>query len=273
MTISSWIESATAILKDSGIDSARLDAELLLAHTIRRPRTYLHAHGSDEIEPQHLDVVDARLELRRNRTPLAYIVGHKEFYGRRFKTTPSALIPRPESEAIIEILTELVPKTLLNSPYQVTLVDVGTGTGCLGITAKLEYPVLDVTLVDIDVHTLNLANENAELLSADVHFIKNDLLKGFITKIDYIIANLPYVDSSWEVSPETESEPSGALYASDGGLALIYKLIDQSVSLLSANGHLILESDTRQHDDIIKYALAAGLKHLETRGLITVFSR
>ena len=193
MTITEWLAQATYELKSADIESARLDAELILAHTVRQPRTYIHAHGSDELNPRHEDIANARLELRLDHTPVAYIVGHREFYGRKFKTTPAALIPRPESEDFIELLATIMPKNLPLVPTTLHLVDVGTGTGCLGITAKLEWPELQVTLIDISRHALNLAQENATELHADVSVIKGDLLRGYVGHIDIVIANLPYV--------------------------------------------------------------------------------
>lgn len=273
MTIDKWIHEASAELKNAGIDSALLDAELILAHTLRQPRTFLHAHGTDEISARHEDIANARLQLRIERTPVAYIIGHKEFYGRKFKTSPAALIPRPESEALIELTGEILPKNLPLVPVSTRLIDVGTGTGCLGITAKLEWPEITVSLADIDKHALNLARENAELLHADVTLLQNDLLRGYTDPVDIIIANLPYVDKQWEVSPETHAEPSIALYASDSGLSLIKQLILQASQLLPTGGHLLLESDLRQHAAIIALAKESGLKLVQTKGLITHFSK
>lgn len=273
MTIKEWLNEATDELKKAAIDSARLDAELILSHTIREPRTYLHAHDDENLDDKHEDIANARLELRLEHTPVAYIIGHKEFYGRRFKTTPAALIPRPESETIITLLDDIIPKNLPLLPTKLRLVDVGTGTGALGITAKLEWPELDVTLVDIDNHALNLAKENAAIFHADVRFLKNDLLRAYHTPVDIIVANLPYVDHSWDVSPDTHAEPDLALYAADEGLSLIKQLLEQSTLLLKTGGSILLESDPRQQHKIIEFAKTLGYKHVRTEGFMTVFAR
>lgn len=273
MNIAEWLREATKELRDAGIPTARLDAELILAHTIRQSRTYLHAHTEQELDERQQDIAEARLELRLDHTPIAYIIGHKEFYGRRFKTTPAALIPRPESEAMIELLGTIMPTTLPLIKEKKYLIDVGTGTGALGITAKLEWPELDVTVSDISQHALNLAKENAKLLHADVHFYKGDLLRGYAVPVDIILANLPYVDRSWDVSPDTHAEPELALYAPDSGLALIKQLIGQVVQLLRPGGSLFLESDERQQAAIIQLATNHGLKHQATLGLITHFAK
>lgn len=257
---SEWLFSAAKALKDAGIETARLDAEIILAHTIKKSRTYLHAHDDHELGPRDYEIAEARLSLRLDRTPIAYIIGHKEFYGRRFKVTPATLIPRPESETIIDLLKELFngeQQKLLGDNTK-RLIDIGTGTGCLGISAKLELPMLDVTLSDISNHALKVAETNALALRADVQLIHSDLLEHYPFTPDIILANLPYVDRQWERSPETNHEPELALFAEADGLALILKLIDQASTRLHANGYLFLEADPRQHAAIIQHAKPRG---------------
>lgn len=273
-TISQWIQLASADLSSIGIESSLLDAELILAHTLRKPRTYLHAHGDDILEGQREEIANARLGLRIERTPIAYIVGHKEFYGRRFKTTPAALIPRVESETIIDILGDIIKSNNINKDDKKKLVDVGTGTGCLGITAKLEWlDQLEVTLTDISLQALNLARENSTKLGANVTILKMDLLKGWSQPTDIVIANLPYVDESWKVSPEATKEPSIALYSTKSGLSHIFQLMGQAKNILTSSGYLILEADIRQHDEINKYAEKNGF-YLDTQqGYICCFKK
>lgn len=254
------------MLADAGITSALLDAELILAHTVRKNRTWLHAHHDERLTERQLEITHARLQLRLDRTPLAYIIGHREFYGRLFKVTPSVLIPRPESEAIITCLRKC-------GPHTGRLVDVGTGSGCLGITAKLELPALDVTLTDNSRHALAVARENATRLHAHVDIIQSDLLSATFGTFDGIIANLPYVDASWERSPETNCEPSEALFANNNGLALINKLLTQTGTALNNSGWLYLEADPRQHTAIITRASRLQLVHRVTDGFCLVFQK
>lgn len=264
--ISDWLRSAAAELQAAGISSARLDAELLLAHTLRKPRTWLHGHSDDTLDSREREIARARLDLRLDRVPVAYIIGHKEFYGRTFKVTTATLIPRPESEALIELLKEALPKNerlIVERPLRV--VDVGTGSGNLGITAKLEHPELDVMLVDLSRHALIVADDNAEALQADVELLQSDLLNSYPFVADIIIANLPYVDPEWERSPETNHEPATALFAHNHGLALIFDLILQTKEKLSLGGKLILEADPEQHPAIIKEAAKHGLVVHEQR--------
>lgn len=249
-----------------GIPSALLDAELILAHTLRQSRTWLHAHGEKIIDSRRLEIATARLDLRKERVPLAYILGYKEFYGRQFKVTPSVLIPRPESEAVIESLKEQWD----DKPGR--LLDVGTGSGCLGITAKLELP-LDVTLTDISRHALTVAEENAVTLGAQVTVLQSNLLEDVPGIFDIIVANLPYVDRTWERSPETNHEPALALFADDDGMALIKRLIDQAGPHLKTGGLLLLESDPDQHAELIEYAKNRGFSYTAVNGYCIVFKK
>ncbi len=260
LTIHDWLTEAAQRLILAQIPSARLDAELILSHTLRKPRTWLHSHGDDPLDARQTEIANARLDLRLDRVPVAYIIGHKEFYGRPFKVTTATLIPRPESEALIELLKEVMPKNeALIQERPLRLVDVGTGSGNLGITAKLLCPELDVTLIDASRHALTIAETNAESLHADVEALQSDLLSDYPFVADYIIANLPYVDPEWERSPETDHEPDSALFAANHGLALIFELIAQTKEKLAIGGKLILEADPEQHPAIKKEAARYGL--------------
>ncbi|QCT42022.1 peptide chain release factor N(5)-glutamine methyltransferase [Candidatus Nanosynbacter featherlites] len=266
MNISTWLKHATEHLKNAGITSAQLDAELLLANTLRKNRTYLHAHLDEEIDPRRVDIAEARLSLRLDRVPLAYILGKKEFYGREFDVSPSVLVPRPESEEMINMLLRLAPQD--NQPR--TLIDVGTGSGCLGITAALELSDnWHVVLSDISPKALSVAEKNAKKLGAKVFTQKQSLLLGQFEKLDCILANLPYVDKDWKnTSPELRHEPPEALYASEGGLKLIRELIQQAPKHMTNQGLLFIEADEEQHQTIVAFGNQNGFLRLETSGLI-----
>ncbi|HMH70242.1 MAG TPA: HemK family protein methyltransferase, partial [Candidatus Saccharimonadales bacterium] len=198
----------------------------------------------------------------------------KEFYGRLFRVTPATLIPRPESETIITLLSEMISKNsslLPTAPQQ--LVDVGTGSGCLGITAKLEIPELEVTLLDISRHALTVAEYNAKKLGATVAAHYSDLLSNYPLRADFIVANLPYVDTTWLRSPETNYEPQTALFAAEGGLHLIKRLIGQAEAHLSPHGSLLLEADPRQHAEIVTIAKSNGYSKREIRDFIIVLQK
>lgn len=273
-TYRAWLQDSAKKLSDEGIDSARLDAEIILAHTIRNSRTYIHAHDDMMLDPRQLEIADTRLALRLDRTPIAYIIGHKEFYGRSFKVTPATLIPRPESEVIITLLKEIVavqPQTLFHTPGR--LIDVGTGSGCLGITAKLEVPELQVTLSDVSNHALKVAQGNARALDADVDILLSNLLESYSFSPLFIVANLPYVDQSWDRSPETQYEPELALFADNNGLQLIDKLIEEAETRLTSKGYLLLEADTRQHQAVVAFAQKHHFRLVKIDGFIIALQK
>ena len=255
-TISFWLKNAAKSLKDAGIPSARLDAELILANTLRKNRTYLHAHLDEEIDPRRVDIANARLDLRLDRVPMAYILGYKEFYGRKFTVSPAALVPRPESEDMISLFLDATAGEI----EQKVLIDVGTGSGCLGITAALERTNISVILSDISKDALRIAEKNADEHRARVKIQQQSLLNGQLEPVDYIFANLPYVDKDWEVSPELQYEPKIALFTEDGGLKLTLELIRQAPHCLTPNGQLFIEADPIQHERIIQAAARQNFK-------------
>lgn len=269
-TINAWLKEAVSELKSAKIKSAGLDAELILANTLRKDRTYIHAHDTEVLAPRFLQIANARIALRKDRVPLAYILGGKDFYGRWFKITPAVLVPRPETEQFIELIKDLIPKNRHLFDSTPELVDVGTGSGVIGISAKLELPDLNVTLMDIDRHALNIAKENAKLLDAEVKTDTSNLLDKYYKQADIIVANLPYVDRDWSRPRELDYEPQNALYAHDDGLGLIKKLLLQARHKLKPTGMLLLESDQRQQLDIRRFARENGYKVVKTHDLITV---
>lgn len=265
-TISFWLKNAAKSLKSAGIPSARLDAELILANTLRKNRTYLHAHLDEEIDPRRVDIANARLDLRLDRVPMAYILGYKEFYGRKFTVSPAVLVPRPESEDMISLFLDETAGEI----EQKVLIDVGTGSGCLGITSALERTNISVILSDISKDALRIAEKNADEHRARVKIQQQSLLNGQLEPVDYIFANLPYVDKDWEVSPELQYEPKIALFTEDGGLKLTLELIRQAPHCLTPNGQLFIEADPTQHERIIQAAAKQNFKLAAIQSYIIV---
>ena len=258
-TIRDFLTMATKALRSANIKSARLDSELLVSAGLELPREWLLAHDDAEIAEPQWNHLCQMLYQRAQHYPLAYLTGIKEFYGRSFAVDERVLIPRPESEQIIESLNDLM--RVKDDIHRI--IDVGTGSGCLAITAKLEHPELDVHACDNSVKALEVAQLNAaKLLPVDqqIHFHLSNWLYQvpYDLTFDVVIANLPYVDSSWsELSPELEYEPYNALY-DDGPNALgsIRQLLIEinGSSYLRQYGYLILELDRRQIKEAIRMA-------------------
>lgn len=264
-TIKSFLRMSTQALTDVGINSARLDSELLLSHYLNLPREWIIAHDDAEIaEPQWVELCKM-LYLRTQRVPLAYLTGIKSFYGRDFIVNEDVLVPRPESEQIIESLKQLV----VRNPQIKSIADVGTGSGCLAITAKLEIPNLEVIALDISNRALAIAKQNERNLGLDgkIKFIQSDLLSNLTSVVDVIIANLPYVNRNWDnLSPELKFEPDLALYDDvDNATGLIKKLISETSSRLSTGGYLILEMDNRQIDEVSDFAIKNNFAIVDTK--------
>lgn len=244
MTIQDFLTTTTARLHAAGIATARLDAQVLAARALGHDKSRLLAHGEQSIAPPTLSALEQLVARRTAREPLAYLIGQQEFYGRPFVVTPAVLIPRPETEALIEQIKSLP------LPATASLVDVGTGSGAIAITAALELPNLQVQAVDISREALKIADQNATGLGASVAFTLSDLLEQKHERYNVIVANLPYVDRAWQRSPETQYEPALALFADHDGLSLINKLIAQAPQKLLPSGFLLLEADPRQHSAI-----------------------
>jgi release factor glutamine methyltransferase len=264
MTVGELMHQATATFEQAGIPSARLDAQVLLERALKQNKAWLLAHGEEEIPAEKLDVLQEQIRRRTTREPLAYILGTREFYGRNFEVTPDVLIPRPATEQLVEQL-----KTL-PLPDNATVLDVGTGSGAIAVTVALELPHTRVSACDISPQALAIAEHNAERLGAPgLYFFASDLLEKADT-YDLIVANLPYVDRTWERSPETAYEPEHALFAEDNGLEFIKKLLAQAPDHLHKKGFLVLEADPRQFGAIKK---AAGtLNFVRSEGFTIIFS-
>ena len=263
IVINEWLAAATTQLTTAGVPSARLDAELLLANELEVTRSWLIAHAHDHIPS---DTAKEQLFRRVHREPLAYITGKKEFYGRSFLVTEEVLIPRPESEALVSFVKDL--------QLSGSVVDVGTGSGCLAISIAMECADLTVTGLDISPGALAVAEANAQALSAKVSFQIGDLLQGYTgPQPRCIVANLPYVDISWERSEETNFEPSLALFAKENGLELIFTLLEQAALILMTAGVIVLEADPRQFSQIRSKAEVLGFIQIAREGFMIAFKR
>ncbi len=246
MTIDQYIAESTRQLTAAGIASARLDVLVLLSDALQHDKSWVLAHGDDTLAPGPIAQLQTQIRQRCRRVPLAYIRGHQEFYGREFTVNPDVLIPRPETETLIDLA-----KNYIRSGH---ILDVGTGSGAIAVTLALELPNATITACDISPLALKVAQQNARTLQANVRFFESDLLSNASDRYHAIIANLPYVSRGWEVSPETAAEPAMALYANDNGLELINKLLAQAPHHLRTGGHLLLEADPRQHATITQSA-------------------
>lgn len=254
-----WLSSANKKLKEAGIESYSLDSLLLLEFVTKLNRAHLLAHQDEELKSEQIEKLDNLLVERVKRTPLAYIMGKKEFYGRSFYVNENVLIPRPESESFIELLK----KHDINAGK---LIDVGCGSGILGITAKLENPKLEVTLSDISKPALEVAKQNAKDLGAEVKTKLQDLFNEYY---DVVLANLPYVPRDLQVEKELSYEPQIALFAENKGLK-IYKDFCKKVAKIKPQ-YVLTESLVTQHKKLDAMMNDASYQLKDTDNLVQLY--
>jgi release factor glutamine methyltransferase len=232
MNLGEWLSRASAQI-------GQLDASALAAHAHNKPRAWVLAHPEVEAS-QSLDELLRRRELGE---PLAYIVGEKEFYGRRFRVDPRVLIPRPETEALVEaVLPRLQPEK--------RVLDVGTGSGCIAVTLALECPAAQFAALDISGGALEVAKRNASDLGANVSFAQSDCIDAIApSSLDCIVSNAPYVEPGDPrlAGDVSQWEPAEALY-SKGGTEFLARLFADAKRALVPGGCLAVEFGEGQAD-------------------------
>lgn len=277
--------------------TARLDSEILLAFLVKQDRSWLHVHADDEIDQKMQDRFEELVLERMTGTPVAYLTGVKEFYGREFNVTQDVLVPRPESESFIELLKHL--KSHNQTPFLQGLtlrqgealqngrstegndvnnvdgflhqvLDMGTGSGCLAITAKLEFPDMLVTATDTSTDALKVAITNAQEYDASIIFKEQSLLTGDKIGYDIILANLPYVPVAMQ-DPSIMREPQEALFSGIDGLDHYRRLFEQLEP--KHIRFVITESLLIQHAAMITLAEKAGYTPTKTDGLVQLFTK
>ena len=235
MTIRETLRSASERLELHHVSNARLTAELLLGHALSVSREYLYAHDDRILSQEELQKLEDLLYDRIGGVPLQYIVGRQEFYGRYFHVNPSVLIPRPETEYIVEAVLEHKGTSIL---------DVGTGSGCIAVTLALEIPGASVLAADISEEALRVAKQNAASLGAGVDFVCMDVMDAVHTTFDFIVSNPPYVrrnESSYLQREVREHEPHVALFSPEDELAIYRRLVAGAEAMLKAGGYLMME--------------------------------
>ncbi len=255
-TVRDELASGAEALAQAGCDSPRLDAELLLAEVMGTDRAGLVIASSDRLTGDQRTRYMALLTRRAMREPTAYILGRREFRRLLFAVDPRVLIPRPETELLVEVGLELPPG--------VRVADVGTGSGAVALALKDERPDLAVTGIERDRAALSVARANAQRLRLDVRWVEADLLDEGVA-YDAVLANLPYVAETEELPPEVrEFEPASALFSGADGLDAIRALVDVA-SERDEVSTLALEIGLGQADAVIDLLGDAGFTSVERR--------
>ncbi len=243
------LSRGAAALAEAGCDTPRLDAELLLAEALGVSRAALVTGSRDPVDSEARSRFEKLLARRLDREPVAYILGRREFCRLTLAVDRRVLIPRPESELLVEMAGELVPEGA-------RVADVGTGSGAVALALKDERPDLDLTGLDVDPDALAVARANGERLGLDVRWIVSDLLDG--GGYDAVVANLPYVASEEVLAPDiVRYEPAGAVFAGEEGTEVVRRLVDQAGSRDDVR-LLGLEIGAGQADDVADLLTGGG---------------
>ena len=259
MQLGHILNSAVQKLTAAAVPSPRMNAELLLMLVLSCDRTYLFAHPERELTADEQARYEAALGERSRGVPAQYITGHQEFWGLDLIVTPAVLIPRPETEHVIETVVELARNFRLDSEpgraaAELKIVDVGTGSGCIALALAQELPRAEIQAIDISREPLEIARINAarHQLESRIVFLEEDLLAGVISRgqrFDFVVSNPPYVGSSEEEEVQLEVrkfEPRTAVFAGASGLEVIERLVAQARQALNPGGWLVMEIGYRQ---------------------------
>ncbi len=230
-------------------ETASLDIQVILAHYLEQPRSWILAHPEAFLTRMQCDNIYRAVERLTQGEPLPYIIGHWEFFGLDFHLTPAVLIPRPETE----LLVERAISWLNLHPARRHAIDVGTGSGSIGISLAKTIPDLHMLLTDISLEALNVAQENAKIhgLTNRLVFMQVNLLDGISSPFDLICANLPYIPTALLMTlPVFRKEPRSALDGGLNGTVLIGKLLEQARNQLLCGGLLLLEIESTQGENV-----------------------
>lgn len=261
------IAHARSLLLDAGLSpqSAAFDAEVLARHALGWDRAALVARGREAAPPHFSERFDELVLRRLRREPVAQILGVREFWGMDFEVTPDVLVPRPETEMIVE---EAI--AFARSQTCQTVLDVGTGTGCIAIAIARELPAVDVIAIDSSEAALAIARRNAARLEAGdrLVFRHADLFSGSDELADLIVSNPPYVPTTAAPAMQPEVlrfEPHAALFGGDDGLSIVRRLLDEAPARLRPDGRLVVEFGLGQEDDLLRLAADTGWRVVTLR--------
>ena len=278
-TVGRLLEWTTDYLKQRGADSPRLDTEVLLAEALQCKRIELYTAFADDVDEGPRGAFRELVRRRAEGTPVAHLVGRREFYSLSFRVTPDVLIPRPETEFLVVTLLDLAAerknaqhKNAAKETGLIRICDVGTGSGIIAIAAAVHLPRAEFVAVDICPKALDVARANAHQHGVDdrIEFIQSDLFDAVPAerRFDFVVSNPPYVSRSEmaELAVDVrEHEPQGALLAGERGTEVIERLLLQAVERLLPGGHLLVEVSPMIHDATLELIAATeGLQAEET---------
>ncbi len=239
-----------------------LDAELLLLQALGRAdsdRAWLRAHDADALPPTQVEIFINQCERRAAGEPLAYLVGHKEFFGLSLAVDPRVLIPRPDTETLVAWALDLLPRP------EARVLDLGTGSGAIALALKHERPAISMHAVDASAGALAVAQANAERLGLDITFVLSDWLAQIQGRFDLIVSNPPYIALGDSHLPALSHEPDSALTSGTDGLDAIRRIVRESQRHLQPGAWLVLEHGYDQASAVRQVLTAAGFGQVQSR--------
>jgi release factor glutamine methyltransferase len=261
MDYQSWLKAAVARLTQS--DSARRDAEILLGFVTGRARTFLMAFGETLLTQQQQEQLERLLVRRERGEPVAYLIGEREFWSLPLSVSPATLIPRPDTECLVELALERLPSSACN------ILDLGTGTGAIALALASERPDCKVTGVDLQPEAVALAQHNAQKLAiGNAQFLQGSWFAPLAGQTFALIAsNPPYIDAADPhlAQGDVRFEPSSALVAQQHGLADLSAIVQLAPQYLQPQGWLLLEHGWQQGESVRALLQAAGFISIATR--------
>jgi len=253
MQIINWRLKATEQLKKHSITSAALDAEVLLSFVLKKSKEYILSSPKIELTEKQMERLKGLISRRNKGEPIAYLTNNKEFYGLEFYVDENVLVPRPETELLIETVLQNVEKQ-----SSLIIADIGTGSGCIAITLAKYLPNISILATDISESAILVAKKNAENHSVinRIKFMQGNLLNVLDNPVDIIIANLPYLPKS-EYKKEISFEPKQALFGDNNGMEYLETIIKQAPLKLNKDGIMLLEIHPPQSIQVKKIAKEA----------------
>ena len=263
MNYQELLVDASKQLKFYKLNSAKLDAELILSKILGLSREKVLLNLNEKINYKVLEKFNYYLKLRKQNRPIAYILGFKDFWKYKFKVDKNVLIPRPETELIIEQVLKNLPKLSTKN-----ILDIGTGSGCIIISIIKERENCKATAIDKSLKALKVAKTNAEMhhVQKKIKFLNIDVDKYFANKYDLIVSNPPYIKDIEILSLDKDvklNEPKLALSGGKSGLNKVFKVIKKSQKLLKTNGKLILEIGDKQSKEVKKYLIKNNFNQIQ----------
>ena len=267
-TINDTLRWGELCLKKAGVTTFKLDTSILLRETIGVSVASLIAHGEDTVNKRQLKNYQVVIRRRAKGEPIAYILGTKEFYGLNFVVNPDVLIPRAETEAMVEQILSYDKKPLM-------FLDMGTGSGAIAIAVAKNSKQLTITAADVSLKAITIAKKNAKKLvpNKQIEFVGGNLFENINTKYDLIAANLPYVTQNTLYEQSLANEPPIALYGGQDGLDIYREFFSQVNNYINKGGVIFCEVDPNQYKKLTQFAKNVNLVPLNRSGFTMSFTK